>query len=737
MAIIGKLQKRSTLILSLIGISILGFVLTDALQYVTGTRNYYVGKMNGTSISNQEYEKRVQNLGQQNPQAQQDQIRNQVWNDFVFQYVYQPEFNKLGIQVTGEEFNQMLSGDSIFIHSQIRAQFQDSTGKFDKTKVQDIINNVRKASKKKDIQSRNMLASWTSYREGLEKTRKFEKYQALLANSNYITSYEAKRNYEEQTAKSNVNYLYIPFSSIVDSTIQVEDEKLEEYLNKSPKKYEAKKSVSLGYVIMDVKPSKDDSLALVDDLRSYAKSLGAAKDDSAFVASLGLEFKGTYQEQSLQQIPSEIFEKNPVIRKGGVYGPVQVQVPIVPTGQQNPFQQQQMRFETKYRIFKVSEEIEDSIAYARARHILVKIDTTQSAEVQAEVREKAQEILERVQSGEDFAQIAQKESEDPGSGSKGGDLGWFQRTTMVKPFADAVFNKAETGIVPNLIKSQFGYHIIEVTNAPMKKKYKIASVDAKLNYSDDTKDELFLQANKIISQVKDYESLKAYIEKDSSLNLKFEEQENLQTASRNLGREEARNAILWAFQDDVKANQVSCPIFLDNEKYVIVAVKSKFKEGELSVDAYKNQLTAEAIKGIKTDMILKKLEKAGNLKKDKLESLAKKYGKDAQTNTANDLLLNSSTFGNVGSNPAALGKSFGLKKGKRSQVFADETGIFILEVQNTTPAPKIADYNKYKTDLENLRKQRTPGAIGIALNEIANVQDNRYKFETADPCKTQ
>lgn len=740
MAIIGKLQKRSTLILSLIGISILGFVLTDALQYVTGTRNYYVGSMNGTSISTQEYESEVQRISSQSQGASQDQVRAQVWNDFILQYVYQPEYEKLGITVTEEELAQMLTGDSLFIHPQVRQYFSDSTGKFDVKLVETALEN-RKQAKKDPRQGAQVLNFWQSFTDFLIKSRQETKYRTLLENSNYVTSHEAKRNYEEQTAKVSVNYLYIPFSSIVDSTIQIEDSKLEEILNQSPKKYEAKESVSLGYVMLEVKASKDDSLALIEDLKSYTKSLKAAEDDSAFVTSLGLEYKGSYQTQTIDQIPVEVFKDSPVLEKGKVYGPVQVQVPVIPTGQQqNPFQQQQrMQFETKYRIFKVADVIEDTLglAKANARHILVKTDSTYSQEDIEEARLKAEKILEKVEAGADFAQTAQRESDDPGSGSKGGDLGWFQRNRMVKPFADAVFEKASPGIVPNVVKSEFGFHIIEVLAPPMKANYKIASVDAKLNYSDDTKDELFLQANKIINQVEDYESLKTYIEKDSSLNLKFVEQEGLQTASRNLGTEEARNAILWAFQDNVDVGQVSCPIFLDGEKYAIVAVKSKFKEGSLSVEAYKNQLKTEAIKDIKTEMILKKLKKAGNLKKDKLESLVKKYGEEAQTNSANDLLLNAGAFGNVGFNPIALGKSFGLKEGKRSEVFADETGIFILEVQNTTVAPKIADYAKYKTELETLRKQRTSGSIGLALNEIANVEDKRYKFETTDPCKTQ
>jgi parvulin-like peptidyl-prolyl isomerase len=73
----------------------------------------------------------------------------------------------------------------------------------------------------------------------------------------------------------------------------------------------------------------------------------------------------------------------------------------------------------------------------------------------------AQELLERLKKGESFAKLAEQYSID-GSRRRGGDLGFFTRGQMVKPFEDAAF-KLEKGQISDIVKTQFGYHIIKRT----------------------------------------------------------------------------------------------------------------------------------------------------------------------------------------------------------------------------------------------------------------------------------
>ncbi len=91
-------------------------------------------------------------------------------------------------------------------------------------------------------------------------------------------------------------------------------------------------------------------------------------------------------------------------------------------------------------------------------HILLQVADPKD---DAAVKAKAESILKRAQSGEDFAKLATEFSQDPGSAQKGGDLGWADRKAYVGPFADAAFGMKE-GEIKGPVKTQFGYHILKL-----------------------------------------------------------------------------------------------------------------------------------------------------------------------------------------------------------------------------------------------------------------------------------
>jgi len=97
----------------------------------------------------------------------------------------------------------------------------------------------------------------------------------------------------------------------------------------------------------------------------------------------------------------------------------------------------------------------------RARHILFKAPANASPEEEAEIKQTARDIFIQVKLlGQDFAEMARTHSEDA-TASKGGDLGFFGKGAMVKPFEDAAFS-LEAGEISDLVRTQFGYHIIKV-----------------------------------------------------------------------------------------------------------------------------------------------------------------------------------------------------------------------------------------------------------------------------------
>lgn len=99
----------------------------------------------------------------------------------------------------------------------------------------------------------------------------------------------------------------------------------------------------------------------------------------------------------------------------------------------------------------------------RASHILVKADASMSAADRDKAKAKAESLLaEAKRDPKQFADLARKNSDDPGSAQRGGDLEWFGRGAMVKPFEDAAF-ALKQGELSGVVQSDFGYHVILVT----------------------------------------------------------------------------------------------------------------------------------------------------------------------------------------------------------------------------------------------------------------------------------
>ena len=116
----------------------------------------------------------------------------------------------------------------------------------------------------------------------------------------------------------------------------------------------------------------------------------------------------------------------------------------------------------------------------RASHILIKVDKTASADDRAKAKSKAEALLAQVRKAPaTFAEVARTQSQDPGSAAQGGDLDFFSRGGMVKPFDDAVF-AMKVGEISNLVETEFGYHIITLTGVRGGEKKSFESVRAEV-----------------------------------------------------------------------------------------------------------------------------------------------------------------------------------------------------------------------------------------------------------------
>ena len=130
----------------------------------------------------------------------------------------------------------------------------------------------------------------------------------------------------------------------------------------------------------------------------------------------------------------------------------------------------------------------------KASHILIKVGPQADEPQKVAARKKVEEIQQRVQKGEDFAVLAKEFSEGPSS-AKGGDLGYFRKGQMMKPFEEAAF-ALKPGEVSDIVETSFGYHLIKL--ADKKPESTIAYEDIK------DKIQAYLKQKKVREQVDQY-----------------------------------------------------------------------------------------------------------------------------------------------------------------------------------------------------------------------------------------
>jgi peptidyl-prolyl cis-trans isomerase D len=400
-------------------------------------------------------------------------------------------------------------------------------------------------------------------------------------------------------------------------------------------------------------------------------------------------------------MPEQLRASIPTFAPGGIYGP--------------------FREGNTYFIYKYGGTKTDTSYTARASHILIR-PTAQTDSAKADARRRAQAILEQIQGGANFEVLAQQNSAD-GSAQLGGDLGAFKNNgQMVKPFESAVFGATSAGLIPRLIETDFGYHIIKVTQPKTNQLYRVVGIGKTIAPSQTTRDEALRKADQFASGVSNQDEFNAKVKEEKGLVVATAERVP-EGANQVNALTDARQLVRWAFEKKTDVGDVSEP-FEIGDQYVVAVLTNKTSKDDVKVSDYKNELTAKVRNQLKGEQIISKLGSASG----SLESIAQKYGAGALVETVDDVNLATGFLRSAGVDPTALGKAFGLKAGQRSKPFAGEAGVLIVEPTQITPAPAIADYTMYKTQLQQNSAARTGFYINEAIKEAAKVEDNRARF---------
>jgi peptidyl-prolyl cis-trans isomerase D len=701
MAFIGTLRsKMGTWVVVFVFVAIAAFILGDIFSGKSNILNWgrnSVGEIGGKEISYDEYQAVIRereanwylNTGREPGERDMPSIRQQAWDLLIARHAIQPQIEDAGVEVTEDEVWDMVQGKNV--DQGVRQAFTNQqTGQFEPDKVVAYLKQIQSMPETSEPRIR-----WELFQRDLKPGRERIKYENLLIKSSYITKAEAEREYHLATDVAEVKYLYVPYYAISDSSVQITDADYEAYYNKNKEKFKTDATRDIKYISIPVIPSADDSAAVNDDLKRAVDEFKSSSEDSVY-ASNNTDGQTPFMKYTPASLPAFISESDLV--EGNVIGPV-------------------LDGET-YKVVKVSKVFNDTIYSARAKHILIKW-TDASDAAKAEAKEKARNILKDIKGGASFEAKAREFGTD-GTASRGGDLGWFSSGQMVKPFQDAVFAASKTGVLNDVVETEFGYHIIEVSNVKTNRAYNLAMVERQIVPSDATTNEAFRKAENFASGISD---VKEFEEKAKQSGLTIQEAQNISAGDRRIGTlGEARQIVMWLFRD-ASTGKISQVYDLQDQD-VVAIMTGEVAKGYKPLAMVKEEITPAVRNEVKSRTIIEKL----NGLKGALEEVAAGFGNDANVYTSSDLRLNSNALPTVGFDPQAVGTAFSLENGKRSKPVAGDNGVVIVELQSKTIAPAIADYSNYKTQLEQNSQNRSSFSIAEAIKEKSEIEDKRYKF---------
>ena len=695
MAIISTLRdKMGKFLVVVVGFSIAAFVLGDILgpNSSIGNQNQnIVGEINGEEIDlvrfNSIFEQLSYNFSLNNGRSPNTQeivgIRDQAWEKLINDISYVDQYNELGIVVTDKESVDMVQGDNI--HPMILEAFTDpSTGVFN---IDNVIGYLQNLSN----QPVNQQQAWFSFESNLKPMRLRTKYDNLLSLTTNVNSLQSKSEYFNSSNTRDLSYYFVPYYMVPDSLFTVSKSEMNNYLRKNSDDYKQEDSRALNFVYFPLESSGEDSAFYISEIDKITNSLKSGEINDSTFALLNSDGFNPYVRFNVDQLPTELDNKeigyvsDIVYEDGGVL------------------------------VYKLSDITDDEKFKARAKHILLRFNDQNKSEVRSE----ANRILSLLRNGSDFDETARTYSED-GSASVGGDLGWFTEEVMTKPFEDAVFSRSRKGLIPRIIESDFGFHIINVTQPKTKKTYVVTTIFKQLVPSDNTRNNIYRSAEMFKIDVSQSSNNFEEITSEKGYTLQtVSELDKNSTVIDNL--QEARNVVIWAYDDSRDTDDISEVIELNNG-YVVAHLDDIKDEGTKKLDDVENSVKKKLLDNKKFEYVNDLLIEYSSL--DELKSI---YEKGEIYNMSN-IDFNTNSIQNVGFSPEAIGVAFSLEEGEMTRPIKIDDGIIVLSLNSINQADSLNSYSDYGVSLLQANKFTSSLKVDNAVKEFSNIEDLRYKF---------
>lgn len=692
-----SMRNRGGLLVGIIAFAIVAFLAGDVLisgRNIFGGAPKEIGVINGNKVDIADFQTKLDaNIEQYKKSTGQSNLNenmtgylvDQTWNQVVYDEVMKEHIAKSNIKVSPEELFDMVQGSNP--HPEVRRAFSNpQTGAFDPAQVLNFLKNMDQQDPSGETRKQ-----WLNFEKAIQEERVRQKYMNAVKAGMYVPTAFAKADYMEKNKAANASFVLLDYTTVSDSAVSVSESDISNYYNANKYKYkQAENTRSFDYISIDVTPSKEDSIDTKKWIDEQAVALSNSTNDSSYVnLNAETKYNGAYAKKG--ELPASLdtimFSKP----QGFVYGP------YIDAG--------------SYKVAKLIgiKSLPDSV---RARHILINGSSAAAA------KKTADSLKTLIDNGANFAALAMQYSTD-GSKDKGGDLGYFDNKKMVQPFTEFCFKgtKGKIGVV----QSQFGFHIIEITDQKnFNKQITVGVIDRSITPSNSTTQALFGKANTLLSSVnsaKDFDALKLTdgFSKRVADDIK-------QTDRFVAGIENPRELIRWAYKADI--DDIS-PLFEAGNKYVFARLTKVKNAGTIPMEYLKSELESAARKAKKVELLKEKATKAmaGNAK---IEVIAQRLG--TTVNPAAGLSFAMPIIPGVSREPQVVGTIFGSDKGKLLGPIEGERGVYVVYIDNFVDALPLPDYTNNKIDQFNMSKSRVDNEFLEGLKKSAKIVDNRIIF---------
>lgn len=704
-------RMRDSMPVILFGL-LIAFLITIIFEWgmdylgTAASRSDVIGEVNGQKISFREFSELLKNVtdnqrsqtGSEPDENALRQSREQTWQSLVTQRLLDQKIEELGITVTDQELVDWVRGENP--PEDLRRNFIDSTGVFRKDLYDEFLGNPNRFIQDPQGLDQAFGSKWLAdYEKSLRQRRKQEKLQSLVLSTVRVTESEVFSRFSDQNQRYEATYaLFDANTAVKDADVEISESDLKAYYNENLEQYKTTASRSLKYVQFLEQPSGADSLALrneIEDVRKKAES-GIDFLELVYTYSVNPDSGAFFKHGELSP---EIERPAFAAKVGDLVGPI-----LDARG---------------YHLLKVLDERKSADEFVYASHILLTFEGKDSNEVKA----AAQRILKDARDGKDFAGMARQFSEDKASGERGGDLGWFGKGRMVKPFEDASMS-AKPGTVVGPVRSPFGLHIIKV-HARDARELKLVSVILPIEPSSQTKNDLFERARDFAYNARETEFTKEV----QATGLEAKEVQVQETAGGmipGLGIHE--RASRWAFEG--KLGGISEPFVFPNG-YVVFTITEIKDAGIRPFDEVKESIRPLALRKKK---IKKAMQMAGEAKAslsagDKLESIAASHPAARVASTGQFSLA--SAVPALGRDLAFIGAISAMEVGQISPPVESQRGAFLIHLTAKSPvdsAAYLAQKESLRTQILQEKRNRFLTEWVENLKQVAKIEDYRDDF---------